>query len=71
MKTINYRVKDMHCVNCAMKLQALEDDLPGVHTVDASYTKQSMTITFDENILTPEEIMVSIRDLGYTPELGE
>jgi len=54
-----------------MKLQALEDDLPGVHTVDASYTKQSMTITFDENILTPEEIMVSIRDLGYTPELGE
>jgi len=61
-------VKDMHCVNCAMKLQSLEDDLPGVSAVDASYTKQRVQVEYDEDKLDPEKLMTAIRKLGYTPE---
>jgi len=69
MKTLLLEIKDMHCSNCAMKLQALEDDLPGVDTVDASYRSQKMKVIYDETIVTPVTIMDAVRKLGYTPEL--
>ena len=28
-----FRVLDMHCTNCAMTIEGLEDDLPGVKSV--------------------------------------
>ena len=36
MKKI-FRVPDMECPNCAMHLEGLEDELPGVKRVAASY----------------------------------
>lgn len=30
MKKQQFRVEDMHCVNCALRLQELEDTLPEV-----------------------------------------
>jgi len=32
-----FRVEDMTCPNCAMKLESLEDDLEGVKEINASY----------------------------------
>jgi len=69
MKTLLVEVKDMHCSNCAMKLQSLEDDLPGVDTVDASYHSQKMKVVYDESVVTPEAIMAAVVKLGYTPEI--
>ncbi len=54
-----------------MKLQSLEDDLPGVDTVDASYHSQKMKVVYDETVVTPDAIMVAIVKLGYTPELKQ
>jgi len=70
VKTLNLEVNDMHCSNCAMKLQALEDDLPGVNTVDASYHTQKMKVVYDETVVTPESIMDAVQKLGYSPELS-
>ena len=69
MQTVTFRVEDMTCVNCAMRLQGLEDELPGVVSVDASYTKQKMVVKFDETKVTPQEIISAARDLGYTATL--
>jgi copper chaperone CopZ len=69
MKTLHLEIKDMHCSNCAMKLQALEDDLPGVATVDASYRSQKMKVVYDEAIVTPDAIMEAVCKMGYTPEI--
>ncbi|MBA3072472.1 MAG: heavy-metal-associated domain-containing protein [Anaerolineae bacterium] len=71
MKLLLLEVKDMHCSNCAMKLQALEDDLPGVDTVDASYRSQKMKVVYDETIVTPAAIMDAVQKLGYTSEMVE
>ena len=71
MKTLRLEIKDMHCSNCAMKLQSLEDDLPGVDTVDASYRSQKMKVIYDETIVIPDAIMAAVRKLGYTPEPSE
>jgi copper chaperone CopZ len=69
MKEITLKITDMHCVNCAMTLQSLEDDLPGVKQADASYRSGKLVIEYDETMLSVERIIATIRELGYTAEV--
>jgi copper chaperone CopZ len=58
----------MECVNCAMRLQDLEDDLPGVVEVTASYRKLQMTVKYDEKCVNDSMIIEAVHRLGYTAE---
>ena len=49
-----------------MRLEGLEDYLPAVKRVKASYRKQQVEVEYDETILTSAEIVAAIRKLGYT-----
>jgi len=61
-----FRVTDMHCTNCVMRIEGLEDDLPGVRRVRASYKKQQVEVEFDENIVGADQIVAAIQQVGYT-----
>lgn len=61
-----FRVLDMHCPNCAMTIEGLEDDLPGVKSVRASYQKGTVAVEWDEQRLTEAQIRAAIGELGYT-----
>lgn len=61
-----FKVPDMTCSNCAMKLESLEDELEGVKQVDASYHKLQMVIEYDESKLTEEQIILAVTKKGYT-----
>jgi copper chaperone CopZ len=63
-----FRVPDMACPNCAMHLEGLEDELPGVKRINASYKKQIMEVEFDESMLSIEQIVAAAKALGYHPE---
>ena len=63
-----FRIPDMHCSACVMKLESLEDDLPGVRMVQASYQKQSMLVEYDDSKVREGEIRKAIQGLGYTVE---
>jgi copper chaperone CopZ len=65
-----YRVNDMYCTNCAMHIEGLEDDLPGVKSVAASYKKGQMTVEFDEKIVSEAQILAAVARLGYTAQPG-
>jgi copper chaperone CopZ len=67
MKSI-FRVPDMICPNCAMHLEGLEDEVPGINRVDASYKKQTIEVEFDENLLTLDQIISAANEIGYHPE---
>lgn len=69
MKTVRFKVDGMHCVNCAMRLQQLEDTLPGIRTIDASYRKATMTAVYDESVVTIAQIQSAAHELGYTVQL--
>ncbi len=64
-----FRVPDMECPNCAMHLEGLEDDLPGIRQINASYKKQIMEVEFDETKLSIEQIVQAAQEIGYHPEL--
>ena len=60
-----FKVPDMSCTNCAMKLESLEDTLDGVREINASYHKLEMMIVYDENKLTDDQIIAAVKKKGY------
>ena len=62
-KTFN--VPDMHCVNCSMKLESIEDEIEGIKEINASYHKQQMVVEFDETKVNEEQIISAARKKGY------
>jgi copper chaperone CopZ len=63
-----FRVTDMHCTNCAMKIEEIEDDLPGVRQVSASYHKMQLTVEYDEARVSEAQILEAVKNKGYTAE---
>ncbi len=60
-----FKIPDMTCTNCAMKIESLEDTLDGVKEVNASYHKLQMVIEYDETRLTEEQIVAAVKKKGY------
>jgi copper chaperone CopZ len=65
-----FKILDMHCTTCAMRLEALEDELTGVRKVEASYRKGQMLVEYDEGLLSVEEIIAAVQKKGYQAVLG-
>lgn len=61
-----FKIPDMTCTNCAMKLESLEDTLEGVKEINASYHRLEMVIEYDESKLTEEQIIAAVKKKGYT-----
>lgn len=61
-----FKVSDMTCSNCAMKLESLEDTLAGVKEINASYHRLEMVIEYDESKLTEEKIVDAVKKKGYS-----
>ncbi len=60
-----FSVPDMHCSNCSMKLESIEDELPGIKEINASYHKQQMVVEFDETKVNDEQIIAAAKKKGY------
>jgi copper chaperone len=65
-----FKIPDMTCSNCAMKLESLEDDLDGVKEINASYHKLQMIIEYDESKLTEEQVVSAVKKKGYSAVLA-
>lgn len=66
MTKIKFRVSNMECPSCAMRLESLEDSLPGIQAISASYRKASLEVEFDEHRLSAEDIIAAAQKMGYT-----
>jgi len=66
-----FNILDMHCSNCPIVLESIEDDLVGVKRISASYAKGTMLVEFDETVLNVEQILAAIEKKGYQAELPE
>ena len=66
MMIITFSVPDMHCSNCSMKLESIEDELDGIREINASYHKQQMTVEFDDTRVSLDQILAAVKKKGYT-----
>jgi copper chaperone CopZ len=69
MKSI-FHVKNMHCSNCSIILESLEDELPGIISIFASYHKQQLEVEYDERFLSADAIIQAGKQKGYDLELS-
>jgi len=60
-----FRVTDMHCSSCVMLVESIEDDLPGVQRVKASYQKARVEVEYDETMVSEAQIVAAIKQKGY------
>jgi copper chaperone CopZ len=60
-----FSVPDMHCTNCSMRLESIEDELIGIKEISASYHKQEMIVEFDETIVSEDQIIAAAKKKGY------
>jgi copper chaperone CopZ len=60
-----FTVAGMTCPNCAMNLEGMEDNIPGVQRVTARYRNGTVEIEFDEHKVDESELKLAISRLGY------
>jgi copper chaperone CopZ len=60
-----FKVLDMHCANCSMRIESIDEELPGIKQVTASYRKQEMIIEYDEKLVTDDQIVEAVKRKGY------
>jgi copper chaperone CopZ len=70
-KKIVLTVTGMHCSNCAMQLEGIEDRLAGVERAEASYHKGTMTVVYDDAKVNEAAICAEVKRLGYEATLRE
>ena len=64
-----FTVNGMSCANCALGIEKGLSRLNGVKTVSVSLMGKSMTVDFDDAVITYEQIISAVNSLGYKAEL--
>jgi copper chaperone CopZ len=65
MKAI-FSIEGMHCSNCAIVLESIEDELPGINIIIASYQKQNLIVRFEPDLIDIDDIINEINKKGYS-----
>lgn len=66
MITKKFAVGGMSCAACQAAVERVVSSLDGVESVSVSLMTASMTISFDETILSEETIFKAVSDAGYS-----
>ncbi len=64
-KKITLTIQGMECPNCALRLESIEDRLPGVLRAEASYQKGRMSVEYNEAQINEAQIKEAVQRLGY------
>lgn len=65
MKKIQLKIEEMHCGACAIGIEMLLSNKPGVLKTKVDYEKKTGAIEYDETKIKPEEMIKEIEELGY------
>lgn len=64
-ETVQLPVHGMTCGNCARSVERSLASIPGVTKVSVNLEGASATVEFSKDIVTPEALANTVRDLGY------
>lgn len=70
MERVTLKVEGMTCVNCAKAIEISLQKLKGVKRVEVSFELGRVSVDFEEEFLSLEEIKKVIEDLGYKVASG-
>ncbi|KAI4453199.1 atp7 isoform b [Holotrichia oblita] len=71
MKKQNYDITGMTCSACSARIEKGLSKLEGVSKVSVNLLKNSMSVTYDESLLSQEKIINKVNDIGYSAKAHE
>jgi Cu+-exporting ATPase len=71
MEKIQLKIKGMHCVSCENRIKESILELNGVIGAKVDYTTEKATIEFNPTKTDIENIVKTIKNAGYEPELNQ
>jgi heavy metal translocating P-type ATPase len=60
------RISGLHCSLCTGTIEKAMGRLPGVYTVAVSLTHEQALVEFDPAAVTPERLVGTLKDIGYS-----
>lgn len=66
MQTKKYSVSGMSCAACQVAVERAVCSLDGINSVSVSLMTNSMTLEYDETVISEEKIFKSVSDAGYS-----
>jgi copper chaperone CopZ len=67
--TIRIECKQMECEGCKTKITRSLNKVDGVSNIDIDLESKLITVTYDSEKATVEQILAAIKKAGYEPEL--
>ena len=65
IQSLNLPVRGMTCGNCARTVERALASTPGVTKASVDLQNASATVEYDVDLVKPETLAESVRDLGY------
>lgn len=66
MKNQTYPIKGMHCASCASIIEKTLKKTEGVQSVEVNYGTETAKVSFDESVVSPQDLSKKIEPLGYS-----
>jgi Cu+-exporting ATPase len=63
---VSLHLSDLHCAACAVTIDTVLEEIPGVFKVNTSYGHSKVEIFFDEEKTSTQELIQVIAKAGYT-----
>ncbi|MEI7831498.1 MAG: heavy metal-associated domain-containing protein, partial [Prolixibacteraceae bacterium] len=64
-------VTGLSCSNCARAIERGMLKLPGVSEANVDFASEKLNITFDSELLTDNQIIASVKHIGYDVATGK
>lgn len=61
-----YQLETLACPGCAMKIEKAVKKTEGVTEGEVLFNSSKVKVTYDENVVTSEQIKEKIQKLGYS-----
>ena len=69
-KTINIKIKGMHCASCALNIERALKDKKGIETATVNYANEKAYLEYDPEIISLSEIEKEVDKLGYELDIA-
>ena len=60
-----FQVDGMHCGSCALLIDDVLEDLPGVRSTRTTMKRGRSTVELDLTLTSPEDVIRAVGELGY------
>jgi len=65
MKKLKFDITGMHCSACSSRIEKVVGKQKGVEEINVNLLKNNMHVTFDEGVISAEDIIAKVEKLGF------